>query len=98
MLVAQLNRGNEKEGRKPVLSDLRDSGEIEQHADVVIFPHREPPLECAGPADLLVSKNRGGKTGAVSCYWNAPYMTFDGMETQREEEPYVERRYAPDSE
>jgi replicative DNA helicase len=44
MLVAQLNRGNEKEGRKPVLSDLRDSGEIEQHADVVIFPNREPPL------------------------------------------------------
>jgi replicative DNA helicase len=93
ILVAQLNRGNEKEGRKPVLSDLRDSGEIEQHADVVIFPNREPPLEDSGEADLIVAKNRGGKTGKVSCYWNAPLMVFEGL--AREEGQHGERpRYS----
>jgi replicative DNA helicase len=92
LLVAQLNRGNEKDGRKPVLSDLRDSGEIEQHADVVIFPNREPPLEQSGPADLIVAKNRGGKTGLCSCYWNAPLMIFEGLE--RREEEYADRRYS----
>lgn len=93
MLVSQLNRGSEKEGRKPNLSDLRDSGEIEQHADVVIFPHREGDLTQSGPADLLVSKNRGGKTGAVAVHWDGPLMVFDAVE-RREEEIYADRRYA----
>ncbi len=53
MLVSQLNRNSDKEGRRPALSDLRDSGEVEQHADVVVFPHREPPLEDAGCFRML---------------------------------------------
>jgi replicative DNA helicase len=78
VLVAQLNRAMEKEGREPMLSDLRDSGEIEAHADMVVFPHRTPPLEQSGPASLIVAKNRGGKVGKVDCWWHGEFMTFDG--------------------
>lgn len=80
MLVSQLNRENEKreggKGGKPKLSDLRDSGEVEQHADMVVFPWREPPYHVSGPALLIVEKNRGGVTGAVECHWCAEEMTF----------------------
>jgi replicative DNA helicase len=79
VLVAQLNRAMEKEGREPMLSDLRDSGEIEAHADMVVFPHREQPLDQSGPASLIVPKNRGGVTGKIPCWWHAQQMTFTGL-------------------
>jgi replicative DNA helicase len=79
MLLAQLNRDAEKQDRDPMLSDLRDSGEIEQHADVVIFPQRRPPLHESGPAELQVAKNRGGRTGRIDCHWQAEVMTFDSQ-------------------
>lgn len=78
ILVAQLNREVEKRGEnaQPKLSDLRDSGEIEQHAHMVVFPHRNAPLDKSGPAELIVAKNRGGKTGLVGCHWNGELMVF----------------------
>lgn len=85
ILVAQLNRqvesrtGDGGGPAYPKLSDLRDSGEIEQHAHMVVFPHRNPPLEQSGPADLVVAKNRGGRTGIVSCYWHSEFMVFGGL-------------------
>lgn len=84
ILVSQLNRSNEKESREPVLSDLRDSGEIEAHADMVIFPNRANDGQ-SGPADLIVPKNRGGKTGRVPCWWHAEYMTYDGLAVDAED-------------
>lgn len=62
VVLAQLNRDTERQGRKPVLSDLRDSGSIEQDADTVTFLHRDDD----DPEDHLqvrISKNRNGPTG-----------------------------------
>ena len=69
----------EDEQREPRLSDLRESGSIEQDAHMVIFPVREPPLHESGPAKLLIAKNRGGRTGEVECHWDAPTMSFLGI-------------------
>jgi replicative DNA helicase len=74
-VLAQLNRENEKRGdKRPILSDLRESGSIEQDADTVIFLHR-PELcgvetyddgkSTANVIELIVSKRRGGRTGIV---------------------------------
>lgn len=89
VLVSQLNRESEKDGmREPRMSDLRDSGEIEQHADQILFPWRAPqkqpdgtiqPAHGSGPAQLIVSKNRGGRTGAIDVWWEAEQMKFRGM-------------------
>lgn len=81
ILVSQLNRDSQRERRKPVLSDLRESGEIEQHSDVVIFPWRETLADGrvsdeSGPASIIVAKHRGGPTGEIDCYWHASTMTF----------------------
>lgn len=89
MLVSQLNRQPAIQDREPMLSDLRDSGEIEQHAHVVIFPHRLEPLEASGPAEIHVGKNRNGMTGKVSCYWHAETMVFDELQEERDERRYV---------
>jgi replicative DNA helicase len=69
--LSQLNRNSESrstDGFKPRLSDLRESGAIEQDADIVIFPHRPgyyypDDIELDGIATIIVAKNRGGKTG-----------------------------------
>jgi replicative DNA helicase len=75
VLVSQLNRAAEQQDR-PSLANLRESGAIEQDADMVIFPIRSQPLHDSGPAELLVAKNRFGPTGSVECHWAAPTMTF----------------------
>jgi replicative DNA helicase len=94
VLVAQLNRQVEQrsvdgQAAHPRLSDLRDSGEIEQHAHMVVFPHRNPPLHESGPAELVVAKNRGGRTGVVSCHWHAEFMMFGDLA----QEPQQDRRF-----
>lgn len=86
MLVAQLNRESVKgdgPARRPKLSDLRDSGEIEQDADMVIYPFREGEAEQASgpargpePAELIVAKHRNGPTGAVEVDWDGRFMAF----------------------
>lgn len=77
MLLSQLNRKSEEQDRKPILSDLRESGSIEQDSDMVIFPWREPPLHASGKAELIVAKHRGGRRGLVPCWWHASTMTFE---------------------
>ena len=71
VVLAQLNRGNEQRSDKtPLVSDLRESGSIEQDADIVILLHREDAYEKesprAGEADLIVGKHRGGAPGTVT--------------------------------
>lgn len=68
---AQLNRGSEhREGKRPMVADLRDSGQIEQDASVIILMHREdyyePESPRAGEVDLIVGKNRNGSTCTVT--------------------------------
>jgi replicative DNA helicase len=69
VLLAQLNRNAAQRGdKRPILTDLKESGGIEAHADVVIFVHREEQYDKTkrvGEADLIVAKNRGGPLGDV---------------------------------
>lgn len=71
IVLAQLNRGNEQRSDKtPMVSDLRESGSIEQDADIVILLHRDDAYDKesprAGEADLIVGKHRGGPMGTVT--------------------------------
>lgn len=82
--LAQLNRGVEGrtgESRKPVLSDLRESGSIEQDADVIMMLYREEYYEpdnpdIKGQADLLIRKHRNGPVGELKLKWEAQYGRF----------------------
>jgi len=85
ILCAQLNRACEiRSDHEPQLSDLRESGSIEQDADVVIFLHRPPYYDIrdgltdvdSGEAYALVRKNRQGKTGKVPLVWFANWFSF----------------------
>lgn len=82
ILVCQLNRAVESRGGIPQLSDLRESGALEQDADVVIFIHCDAPPEDksargkSGPRLLVVAKQRNGKTGLARTNWIAEYMEF----------------------
>jgi replicative DNA helicase len=81
--LSQLSRAVEARGGKPKLSDLRDSGAIEQDADVVMFIHREANEEGGGRqmhTELLIEKHRNGPTGVVSLYFDADKATFLEME------------------
>jgi replicative DNA helicase len=89
LCLAQLNRQAEvtKESR-PRLSHLRESGAIEQDADVVMFVHREGYYQTneedragmAHEADLIVAKQRNGPTGDVKLVWQAEYTRFDNLD------------------
>jgi replicative DNA helicase len=84
LALSQLSRAVESRGGKPRLSDLRDSGAIEQDADVVMFIHREKNDEGAGRhnnAELLIEKHRNGPTGVVPLYFDAEKTTFLDVET-----------------
>lgn len=83
LALSQLSRSPESrkgDQRKPQLSDLRDSGSIEQDADVVIFLYREElyerDTERKGIADVLIAKQRNGPTGDFSLVFLADHMTF----------------------
>ena len=79
VMLSQLNREVDKRSnRRPIMADLRDSGAIEADADVIIFPWRENPDDPTGPAEIIVAKQRGGKTGAVQCHWEAAGFYADG--------------------
>ena len=67
LALVQLNRNLEaRRGRKPQLSDLRESGELEQVADVVILLHRDDPAAASGDIEWIVAKNRQGQQGVVT--------------------------------
>tara|TARA_B110000503_G_C7122436_1_gene403110 strand:+ start:253 stop:1626 length:1374 start_codon:yes stop_codon:yes gene_type:complete len=82
--LSQLNRGPEQRAdRKPQLSDLRESGSLEQDADMVILLHRESAYEKdnprAGEADLIVAKHRNGPTATVVVGFQGHYSRFADM-------------------
>jgi replicative DNA helicase len=82
--LSQLNRGPEQRNdKKPLLSDLRESGSIEQDSDMVILLHREDAYEResprAGEADLIVAKHRNGPTATVTVAFQGHYSRFVDM-------------------
>lgn len=79
LALSQLSRAVEQRGGKPRLSDLRDSGSIEQDADVVMFIHREADQDAGGrkeEAEILIEKHRNGPTGMVKLYFDSKKTTF----------------------
>jgi len=83
--LSQLSRAVEQRGGKPRLSDLRDSGSIEQDADVVMFIHRDdktnPNSEKPNIAEILVEKHRNGPTGHIELYFDDKRTTFLSLDT-----------------
>jgi replicative DNA helicase len=84
VVLSQLNRGPEQRSdKKPMMSDLRESGAIEQDADVVILLHREDAYEKqsprAGEADLIVEKNRNGPTAIITVAFQGHFARFVDM-------------------
>lgn len=82
--VSQLNRGPEqRHDKRPLLSDLRESGSLEQDSDVVILLHREDAYEQdsprAGEADLIVAKHRNGPTATITVAFQGHYSRFVDM-------------------
>ncbi|HAD59847.1 MAG TPA: replicative DNA helicase [Planctomycetaceae bacterium] len=79
--LAQLNRGVElREDKRPRLADLRESGAIEQDADMVMFLHRPDaydPEDRPGEAEIVVAKHRSGPTGIVRLTWRKEFMRFE---------------------
>ena len=87
--LSQLNRASEsRKDKKPMLSDLRESGSIEQDADIVIFLYRDednPDLEARNIVNCSVAKNRHGATGTIDFLWSGQYTRFTSLETRHEE-------------
>ena len=84
IILCQLNRGPEQRTeKKPMVSDLRESGAIEQDADIVFLLHREDAYEResprAGEADVIVGKHRGGPTATITCAFQGHYARFVDM-------------------
>lgn len=82
--LSQLNRGPEQRtDKKPMVSDLRESGSIEQDADMVVLLHREDAYEKesprAGEADLIVAKHRNGPTATITVAFQGHYSRFVDM-------------------
>jgi replicative DNA helicase len=85
--LSQLSRAVEQRGGKPRLSDLRDSGSIEQDADVVMFIHREDKMkkdevaERPNIAEILVEKHRNGPVGSAELYFDGKHVRFLNLDT-----------------
>lgn len=84
LALSQLSRAVEQRRGKPRLSDLRDSGSIEQDADVVMFIHREDKMNDTSDrpniAEILVEKHRNGPTGSIELYFDEKRTTFVTLE------------------
>ena len=87
IVLSQLSRDIEKrEGHRPQLSDLRDSGAIEQDADIVMFLHNPekyndtPTQDEPGVVELILAKHRNGQTGSVKMRWIGQYTTFVNLD------------------
>ena len=83
LALSQMSRGAEKENRAPQLSDLRDSGAIEQDADVVMFLHDPSKVDPNLPKDkvqLLIRKNRSGSMADLTLHWDGSTTTFVEIE------------------
>ena len=89
--LSQLSRANEKrDDKRPMLSDLRESGAIEQDADIVLFLYRDDyyneDSEKRNIAECIVAKNRHGETGKVELRWMPEYTTFSTLEHRYDED------------
>lgn len=84
LALSQLNRNVEARGGRPRLSDLRDSGSIEQDADVVMFIHREDKMnensDKKNIADIIIAKHRNGPTGDIQLYFDEARVSFHTVE------------------
>ena len=82
--LSQLSRAVEQRGGKPRLSDLRDSGSIEQDADVVMFIHREDRTnhdsDTKNIAEIMIEKHRNGPTGMIKLYFDDKRTSFQSMD------------------
>ncbi|MBP3917786.1 MAG: replicative DNA helicase [Clostridia bacterium] len=90
IVCAQLSRGPEsRTDKRPMLSDLRDSGAIEQDADIVMFLYRDEYYdsdpEKANTAECILAKNRHGSTGNISLGWQGEFTRFYSRDTERQE-------------
>ncbi len=86
--LSQLSRGSEQRtgDKKPLLSDLRESGSIEQDADVVAFIHREEYYDrenedLKGKAEIIIAKQRNGPTGSVQLAYLSDFTRFENLDT-----------------
>lgn len=94
LTLSQLSRASEQRtDHKPVLSDLRDSGSIEQDADIVLFLYREgyygadniDENQDKNSGECIVAKNRHGETRSVPLHWQGEFMRFTAQEVRRSE-------------
>ena len=93
LCLSQLSRANEKrEDKRPMLSDLRESGAIEQDADIVLALYRDGYYnkECENPnlAEAIILKNRHGETGTLELMWLPEYTTFAAIEKKYDDDDY----------
>ena len=91
LCLSQLSRANEKrEDKRPMLSDLRESGAIEQAADIVMFLYRDDYYndsdENHNLAECIIAKNRHGETGKVPLRWMPEYTAFGTLESRYDED------------
>ena len=90
LCLSQLSRANEaRSNKRPMLSDLRESGAIEQDADIVMFLYREDyydeDTENHNLAECIIAKNRHGETGTVELQWLPEYTTFSSIDRRHQE-------------
>ena len=90
LCLSQLSRASEgRSDKRPMLSDLRESGAIEQDADIVMFLHRESYYNDDGDnhnlAECIIAKNRHGETGTVELQWIPEFTTFTSVERRYED-------------
>lgn len=89
--LSQLSRGPEsRTNKRPMLSDLRESGAIEQDADIVIFLYRDeyynPDTPDKNMAECIIAKHRNGETGTIKMWWDGAHTKFMHMDKQHTEE------------
>jgi replicative DNA helicase len=89
ILLSQLSRGPEsRNDKRPMLSDLRESGSIEQDADIVMFLYRDAyynkDSETPNISECIIAKNRHGETGTVKLVWDGQFTRFSDAEMQDE--------------
>jgi len=85
--LSQLNRQSEgRDGHRPRMSDLRESGSIEQDADVIMLLHREDYYRMAEPdfqpdniAEIIIAKQRNGPTGTVKLFFDSKSTRFENL-------------------